>query len=162
MEEVKLGLLSEPVDSMEKLNMANPCLVRRHGLWEQHGNAKAPSVRVWDDFLEGGQNGTVGYQFTHRPATLDNVAASMRAMSERYREPMEFFHIGFCEGFQAGPWCDRVTPSLRGCPMGPYPRQTCIHDPLYPSVWGSIHTVKFCQISSVVLLCHCGTCSTAI
>ena len=82
MEEVDLGLLSSPVDSLHKLNMQNPCLVRRHGLWEQHGNAKLPTVRVLDDFLEGGQNATVGYQLTHRPAALDNLAASMRAMSE--------------------------------------------------------------------------------
>ena len=82
MEEVELGLLSHPVDSLDKLDMENPCLVRRHGLWEQHGNAKLPTVRVLDDVLEGGQNATVGYQFTHRPATLDNIAASMRAMSE--------------------------------------------------------------------------------
>ena len=92
MEEVKHGLLSQTVDNLEKLGMANPCLVRRHGLWEQHGNAKAPSVRVLDDFLEGGKNATVGYQFTHRPATLDNVAASMRAMSEEFPETMEFFN----------------------------------------------------------------------
>ena len=72
--------------------MTSQCLVRGHGLWEQHGNAKAPSVRVLDDFLEGGKNATVGYQFTHRPATLDNVAASMRAMCEEFPEPMEFFN----------------------------------------------------------------------
>ena len=47
MEEVKLGLLSQPVDNLEKLGMANPCLVRRHGLWEQYGNAQAPSVLVF-------------------------------------------------------------------------------------------------------------------
>ena len=103
MEEVKLGLLSQPVDNLEKLGMANPCLVRRHGLWEQHGNAKAPSVRVLDDFLEGGQNATVGYQFTHRPATLDNVAASMRAMSEEFPEPMEFFTSDFAKAFKQVP-----------------------------------------------------------
>ena len=57
---------------------------------------KTPSVRVLDDFLEGGKNATVGYQCTHRPAMLDNVAASMRAMSEKFPEPMEFF--------QTGPW----------------------------------------------------------
>ena len=33
------------VDTLDKLDMENPCLVRRHGLWEQHGNARSPSVR---------------------------------------------------------------------------------------------------------------------
>ena len=88
MEEVELGLLSPPVHAFKELKMQHACLVRRHGLWEQHGNAKSPSVRVLDDFLEGGQNTTVGYQFTHRPAMLDNVAASMRVAGERFGVPL--------------------------------------------------------------------------
>eukprot|EP00959_Pyramimonas_sp_CCMP1952_P259617 5428308-Pyramimonas_sp.AAC.1 len=36
-EEVKLGLVSEPVYSMEELPFPRFCLVRRHGLWESHG-----------------------------------------------------------------------------------------------------------------------------
>ena len=104
---------------MEKLSMANPCLVRRHGSWEQHANTKAPSVRVLDDFLEGGQNGTVGYQFTHRPATLDNVAASMRAMCERYREPNEFFTSYFAKAFKQVPGVTELLHLSVVVPWGP-------------------------------------------
>ena len=95
MEEVEHGLLSQTVDNLEKLGMANPCLVRDM-VYGSNMVKKAPSVRVLDDFLEGGKNATVGYQFTHRPAMLDNVAASKRAMCEKFLEPMEFF--------QTGPW----------------------------------------------------------
>ena len=44
LEEVDLGLLSGPVYSLHELEMKHPCLVRRHGLWEQHGNGKTPSA----------------------------------------------------------------------------------------------------------------------
>ena len=52
MEEVELDFPSPPVASVEELMMEHICLVRRHDLWEQHGNARIPSVRVLDDFLE--------------------------------------------------------------------------------------------------------------
>ena len=58
------------------------CLVRRRGLWEQHAESITPSVRVLDDFLAGGQNETVGYQYTHRLATLDSVSGTLRVLGE--------------------------------------------------------------------------------
>ena len=83
--------------------MQHVCLARRHDIWEMHGNAKSPSLRVLDDFLEGGQNATVGYQFTHRPATLDNVAASMRAAGEKFQEQLCFFTSDFAKAFKQVP-----------------------------------------------------------
>ena len=76
MEEVELGLLTAPVYDLDLLNMNAPCLVRRHGIWEQHGESLQPSCRALDDFLEGNQNSTVGYQHTPRPANLDTLAAT--------------------------------------------------------------------------------------
>ena len=103
MEEVEMGLLSPPVSSLADLGMEQCCLVRRHGLWEQHGSAVAPTVRVLDDFLEGGQNGTVGYQYTHRPATLDTVTATLRSVGELYNEPLEMFTSDFAKAFKQVP-----------------------------------------------------------
>ena len=65
-------------------------------------------MRVLDDFLEGGQNGTVGYQLTHRPANLDTVAASMRAYGQRFSEPLEFFTSDFAKAFKQVPWGTRA------------------------------------------------------
>ena len=103
MEEMEMGLMSPPVFSLADLGLSQCCLVRRHGLWEQHGAAVAPTVRVLDDFLEGGQNGTVGYQYTHRPANLDTVTATLRTVGERYLEPLEMFTSDFAKAFKQVP-----------------------------------------------------------
>ena len=102
-EEVELGILSSPVSSLAQLGMPARCLVRRHGIWEQHGAATAPTVRVLDDFLEGGQNGTVGYQYTHRPANLDTMSATMRTMAEKYDEELIMFTSDFAKAFKQVP-----------------------------------------------------------
>ena len=45
---------------MEKSHFAHFRLVRPHDLWEQHRESVKLSVRVLDDFLECGQNESVG------------------------------------------------------------------------------------------------------
>ena len=60
MEELDLGFLSALVCSA-RLPFSEVSLVCRHGLWGQNGESLVPSVRVSSDFLEGGQNSTVGY-----------------------------------------------------------------------------------------------------
>ena len=81
------------------------CLVRRHGLWEQHGTL-VPTVRVSDDFLEGGQNATVGHQCTHRLATLDTIADSLRAGAELFNEEIAQFASDFAQAFKQVPSVD--------------------------------------------------------
>ena len=92
-----------PVYRLEDVALTNPCLVRRHGLWEQHGEAMEPSVRVLDDFLEGGQNSTVGYQWTHRPANLDTITATLRSLGEQHREAIAQFTTDFTKAFKQIP-----------------------------------------------------------
>ena len=103
MEEVALGILSEPVYELTALDMATPCLVRRHGIWEQHGEALEPTCRVLDDFREGMQSSTVGYQHTHRPASLDSLAASLRAYGTRFPEALKLFKSDFAKAFKQIP-----------------------------------------------------------
>ena len=103
-----MGILSPPVTSMADLGMDQCCLVRRHGLWEQHGCATEPTVRVLDDFLEGGQNGTVGYQYTHRPASLDTMSATMKAMGEKFDEKLQLFTSDFTNAFKQIPGVEEL------------------------------------------------------
>ena len=71
--------------------------------WEQHGEAREPSCRVLDDFLEGTQNATVGYQHTHRPANLDSLAATFRAMGALFPEKIMLFTSDFAKAFKQIP-----------------------------------------------------------
>ena len=103
LDEVALGILTPPVYDLSDLNMDTPCLVRRHGIWEQHGEALEPSCRVLDDFLEGTQNSTVGYQHTHRPANLDALSASLRAIGTRFSEKLMLFTSDFAKAFKQIP-----------------------------------------------------------
>jgi hypothetical protein len=48
------GVLGGPFRSLDELPFDNPCLVPRHGIWEQHGGAEESTVRVIDDLLLGG------------------------------------------------------------------------------------------------------------
>ena len=117
---------------------------------------------MFDDFLEGGKNATVGYQFTHRPATLDNVAASMRAMSEEFTEPMEFFTSDFAKAFKQVPGVAELL-HLAVVVQWDLPHSKPAFMIPYTQVFGgSVHTFEFCQISFVVLLCHGGSGSTTI
>ena len=64
MEEVVLGSLSAPIFPTDMLLSELGVMCR---------SSLVPTVHVVDDLLEGGQNATVGYQYTHRPATLLTV-----------------------------------------------------------------------------------------
>ena len=72
-EEIPMHIVTQLVYDPSEVPFAQFCLERRHGLWEQHGESTKRSVRVFDDLLEAGQNESVGYQHTHRLATLDSV-----------------------------------------------------------------------------------------
>ena len=105
LEEVDLGILSPPVYDLSDLPFLAPCLVRRRGIWEQHGLAIDVTVCVLDDLLEGGQNATVGYMQSHRPATLDNLSASIRSLGTRFRVPISGFASDFAKAFKHIPNC---------------------------------------------------------
>ena len=83
-EDIARNIVTQPVYAPSEIPFPQFCMVRRHGLWEQHGESVKPSVRVRDDFLEGGQNEPVGYQYTHRPAMLDLGAGTLRVLGESY------------------------------------------------------------------------------
>ena len=51
-------------------------------------------MRVLDDFLQGGQNESVGYPFTHRPATLNKVSGTLRVLGETFG-----CNLVFCSDF---------------------------------------------------------------
>ena len=74
------GVLVGPFRHLAELPVAEPCLIPRHGVWEQHGGSSVPTVRVIDDMLAGGQNGTAAYSTTHRPADGDAICAHQRTV----------------------------------------------------------------------------------
>ena len=84
-DEHKRGVLLGPYRTLGEVPVSAPCLVPRHGLWEQHGDADEPTVRVIDDLLMGGQNETVSYSSTHRPADGDALCSHQRALQEPFR-----------------------------------------------------------------------------
>jgi len=59
-------------------------LLLRFPIWEQHGGAKEPTCRNIDNGLQGGQNDTVGLQYTTRPADIDTIISLVRAMQEAF------------------------------------------------------------------------------
>ena len=89
--------------SAAELPLSELCLVRRHGLWDQHGESLVPTIRVLGEFLEGGQNGTVGYHYAHRPTTLDAIAYSLRAVAELFNEEIAQFASDFAKAFTQVP-----------------------------------------------------------
>ena len=83
-DERKRGVLVGPFRKLSELPVTKPCLIPRHGVWEQHGGSAEPTVRVIDNMLAGGQNGTAAYSTTHRPADGDAICAQQRAVQEAY------------------------------------------------------------------------------
>ena len=56
----------------------------RRAIWERHGNATEWAVRVIDDFRAGLINDACSYCSVHRPATHDDVVASVMVAREGY------------------------------------------------------------------------------
>ena len=80
------GALIGPFDHPWQLPDLSYRLLPRFPIWEQHGGASEPSCRNIDDCLQGGQNDSVGLQYTNRPADQDAWAALNRGMQERFPE----------------------------------------------------------------------------
>ena len=99
-EEIQLGLVSSPCYSFSDLPWPSFALVRRRGIWEQRACADEPSVRVLDDLLEGGQNDTVGYQYTHRPADIDAFSACARVAGEAFAVELSMFTSDFAKALR--------------------------------------------------------------
>ena len=154
MDEVALGLLSEPVYLITELSVKAPCLVRRHGIWEQHGEALEPTCRVLDDFREGTQNATVGYQHTHRPANLDSLAASLRAYGTRFPEALKLFKSDFAKAFKQIPGMESLLECSVIVQWDPHKKIPRIHDTLHSGVWRAVHAAEFLAVPFVVLLRH--------
>ena len=86
-EESERGVLEGPYLDLESICSGSPCCIApRYGVWEKHGEAAESTIRVIDDLLAGGQNGTVSYASSHRPADGDALCAQQRAVQERFPE----------------------------------------------------------------------------
>ena len=103
--EASRGVLLGPWDNLNDVPVDGPqCLVPRHGVWEQHGGAELPTVRVIDDLLVGGQNGTVSYETSHRPADGDALCAQQRATQEQFpASPTAGWTSDFAKAFKQVP-----------------------------------------------------------
>jgi len=84
MEEVKAGVICGPFYDLCDLKFGLPCLAPRHGIWEEHGEAVAPSVRNIDDLLFGEQNDVTGTMSSHKPTDVDALVAQVRAATVRF------------------------------------------------------------------------------
>ena len=82
--ETERGVLLGPFGSFQEVPFDDMELVPRHGIWEQHGEAIAPSCRCIDDMLQGCQNETVGTVSSHRPTDPDGLVSQVRAVRRRY------------------------------------------------------------------------------
>ena len=81
--ETECGVLVGPFGSLQEVPFDDVALVPRHGIWEQHGEAIAPSCRCIDDMLQGCQNDTVGTVSSHRPTDPDGLVSQVRAVRRR-------------------------------------------------------------------------------
>ena len=100
--------LLTPVYQEADIPFEEYALVRRHGIWEQHGAATSRTVHVLDDMLAGSQNGSVGYQFTHRPSDIDSVANHVRAAVKRFQSELGIFTSDFKKAFKQVPNWERL------------------------------------------------------
>ena len=83
-DEVKAGVTEGPFTKLEDVPICAPCLAPRVGIWENHGEAVADSVRNIDNLLLGMQNATAGTTHSHRPTDVDALVAQARAVSEAF------------------------------------------------------------------------------
>ncbi len=103
-EEVAIGVLSGPFDSLDDVPMSDVSLVTRAGIWERHGAAAGPTVRTIDDLLFGGQHSTVGTLSSHRPTGVDALCAQVRAVQDRFPAcPLEGFPSDFQKSYEQVP-----------------------------------------------------------
>ena len=59
-DEAKKGVMAGPFASMELTGFKDVCLIPRQAVWEQHGDADEPSVRVIGNMLWNQANETLG------------------------------------------------------------------------------------------------------
>ncbi len=90
MQEVERGVLDGPFMRLSDIPSPSPALVPRAGIWELHGDATEPKVRNIDDMLITEHNATVGTHHSHRPTSVDALAAQTRAVSARF--PSDVLH----------------------------------------------------------------------
>ena len=76
--EFAAGTLIGPFDCPEDLPVGIFRMLKRFPIWEQHGGAEEPTCQNIDDCLAGGQNDSVGLQYTNRPANQDAWASLNR------------------------------------------------------------------------------------
>ena len=85
----------------------------------------------------------------------------MRAMSEEFHEPLAFFTSDFAKAFKQVPGVTELLHLAVVVQWDPTHSRPAFMIPIHSGVWGSFHTVKHCQVPSMVLLCHGGTSSPA-
>ena len=110
-EELSSEMILGPFFDLQDVPFPNVSLLRRFGTWEQHGGAENPTVRLFDDALEGGQNGATGSKITHRPTDLDSWATQCRMVQERFpQSALSQFPRNFKKAYKQVP----AKPSLAG------------------------------------------------
>ena len=98
-EEFESGALIGPFSSLSSCSLPVR-LVPRFPIWEQHGGGEV-KVRNIDNMLEGGQNAAAGTQYTHVPATLDDLAAIVRAWGDLLPDaPLAGFPSDFAAAYR--------------------------------------------------------------
>ena len=104
-----------------------------------------PSVRVLDHFLEGCQNGSVGYQFTHRPATLDAVSGPLRVFGEPLDCNLMWFCSEFSKAFKKRPAVDAFLKFTVNVQWDPVRAQPAYMIPSTQTIGGQSTPVKFAR-----------------
>jgi len=149
--EVEAGVTFGPYFSLDSVPVMEPCLAPRHGIWEEHGDAVAPTVRIIDDLLYGEQNSTTGTCQAHRPTDVDGLVSQTRAVADSCNS--ELFA-----------WTSDFAKAFKQVPADPSQRRFLVLAQFSPSagrvvyfltncqVFGSKPSPEFLKVSSFVLL----------
>ena len=101
--EVEAGVTFGPYFSLDSVPVMEPCLAPRHGIWEEHGDAVAPTVRIIDDLLYGEQNSTTGTCQAHRPTDVDGLVSQTRAVADSCNSELFAWTSDFAKAFKQVP-----------------------------------------------------------
>ena len=101
--EVEAGVTFGPYTSVDSIPVNEPCLAARQGIWEEHGDAIAPTVRIIDDLLYGEQNSTTGTCQAHRPTDVDGLVSQTRAVADSCNSKLFAWTSDFAKAFKQVP-----------------------------------------------------------
>jgi len=131
--EIEAGVTFGPYFSIDSIPFSDPCIAPRQGIWEEHGDALSPTVRIIDDLLCGEQNSTTGTCQAHRPTDVDGLVSQTRAVAES------------CNG-ELSAWTSDFAKAFKQVPADPSQRKYLILAQYSPSAEQVVYFVTNCQV----------------